>query len=130
MKAVTVKAKGNAGYQDPQTGLYISSVQESTVPLTPWLENFINHNKIELIDTVSEDWNSYIEDVRANGGNFTEATKVQNEKGETEEILVAASPAEADKKAEDDKDEPRTRVARQPRQTPAPAVKADEIQKD
>lgn len=99
MKVVIAKANGDGGFMDPSTGLYISSQTENVVPLTTWVENMANHERVTIVEELGDDYERYAQVLLANGGDQTKALEAYREgkdgtEGAEEKTTVVASPAD------------------------------------
>ncbi len=47
-----VRAIGDGGFQEPRTGTYISSQNDTIVAYTEWVENLVNHDKVKLVELI------------------------------------------------------------------------------
>lgn len=72
-----VRALGDGGLQDPQSGAYISSKRDTIIQYTPWVENLVNHDKVALVEVLDD-------------GNYTEYQNfVTNAAGDEEKAYDA-----------------------------------------
>lgn len=106
-QVAVVRAKGDGGLQDPQNGTYISSKRDTIVDYTAWVENLVNHDKVNLVDGPFDgsNWAEFQGHVATADGDIEKAL-VEYKKNlpagnaKAEKVTVVASPQELDEKNE------------------------------
>lgn len=69
-----VRAIGDGGFQEPRTGTYISSQNDTIVAYTEWVENLVNHDKVKLVELIENSEHSeYVNQIAAADGDQEKA---------------------------------------------------------
>lgn len=129
MKVAVLRAIGDGGLQDPNTGLYISSKRDTIVPFTAWAESLANHDKIKVVEVLeNSEYSEFVNHLAEAQGDEDKALEMYRkvlpagQKG-AETVRVVENAADLERQQETDK-----RGSRKGREAPvatqdAPAAK-------
>ena len=81
---VIARAKGENGFQDMESGQYISAKEYVAAPKTGYLESMANHGKAEIKKDLKISWEEYIQKYREANFVHSDALKAIEAAGDPE----------------------------------------------